>query len=165
MKIDELLDTNTSGMDHFNNYRPTQAAIIEQVYPKIYLYRRIVQSKLFIDDHFTDKINLDKIADEAYFSKFHFIRLFKAIYNKTPHQYLTHLRIEKSKLLLKKGVSVADVCYSVGFDSVTSFTGLFKREVRMVPSGYQQLQSKLQADIIKFPLNYVPNCFAEAKAG
>ena len=75
-------------------------------YPKIYLYRRIVQAKLFIDEHFGNNIDLDNIADEAYFSKFHFIRLFKTIYNKTPHQYLTIVRIEKAKMLLKTAVPV-----------------------------------------------------------
>ena len=52
-------------------------------YPKIYLYRRIVQAKLFIDNHFGEDIDLGNIADEAFFSRFHFIRLFKTIYNKT----------------------------------------------------------------------------------
>jgi hypothetical protein len=36
-------------------------------YPKIYLYRRIVQAKLFIDSHYAEKIDLDNISDEAYF--------------------------------------------------------------------------------------------------
>ncbi len=73
-------------------------------YPKIYLYRRIVQAKLYIDKHFDEEIDLDNIADEAYFSKFHFIKLFKSIYQKTPHQYLMIVRLEKAKTLLKEGV-------------------------------------------------------------
>lgn len=132
-------------------------------YPKIYLYRRIVQAKLFIDEHFGDNIDLDNIADEAYFSKFHFIRLFKTIYNKTPHQYLTIVRIEKAKMLLKTAVPVSEVCYAVGFDSISSFTGLFKRTVNITPSAYQQQQEKLKADVAKTPLKYIPNCFAENK--
>ncbi|MFN2440773.1 MAG: helix-turn-helix transcriptional regulator, partial [Chitinophagaceae bacterium] len=53
-------------------------------YPKIYLYRRIVRAKLFIDDNYSENIDLDNIADEACFSKFHFARQFKKIYSKTP---------------------------------------------------------------------------------
>jgi AraC-like DNA-binding protein len=68
-----------------------------ELYPKVYLYRRIVQAKLFIDTHYADKIDLEHISDEAYFSKFHFIRLFKSIYGKTAHQYLTFVRIEKAQ--------------------------------------------------------------------
>lgn len=42
-------------------------------YPKIYLYRRILQAKLFIDQYYADHIDLNSIADEAIFSKFHFM--------------------------------------------------------------------------------------------
>src|SRR5699024_293335 len=85
-------------------------------YPKIYLYRRIVQAKLYIDKFYFEKIDLDNISDEAYFSKFHFIRLFKSIYGKTPHQYLTTVRIEKAQQHLQLNKSVKDVCFLVGFD-------------------------------------------------
>ena len=71
-------------------------------YPKIYLYKRIVQAKLFIDNNYAEDIDLDNIADEAYFSKFHFIRLFKNIYGSTPHHYLRQVRIEHAKQLLAK---------------------------------------------------------------
>ncbi|HTK19853.1 MAG TPA: AraC family transcriptional regulator [Mucilaginibacter sp.] len=130
-------------------------------YPKVYLYRRIVKAKLFIDDNYADAIELDHIADEAFFSKFHFIRLFKNTYGKTPHQYLTWVRIEKSKLLLKEGKTVSEVCYAVGFDSVSSFTGLFKRMVGQTPSSYQQDCISKQLEIKTDPLKYIPNCFAE----
>ena len=42
---------------------------MKTVYPKIYIYRRIVRAKLFIDDNYDRKINLDNIAGEACFSK------------------------------------------------------------------------------------------------
>src|SRR5689334_15724931 len=96
-------------------------------FPKIYLYRRIVQAKLFIDKNFAGDINLDAIADEAFFSKFHFIRLFKTTYGKTPHQYLTAVRIDHARLLLQNNNSVSETCFAVGFESLTSFTGLFKK--------------------------------------
>ena len=134
-----------------------------QDYPKIYLYRRVVQAKLFIDDHFAENIDLNNIADEAYFSKFHFIRLFKNIYNKTPHQYLTQVRIEKAKLLLATEISVSDVCFSVGFASMGSFSSLFKRVVGISPSHFQIQEQKRKADIKMRPLSFIPNCFAENK--
>src|SRR5689334_8929119 len=96
-------------------------------YPKIYLYRRIVQGKLFIDAHFSEPINLACISDEAFLSKFHFIRLFKKAYGKTPHQYLIYVRIEHAKKLLRGDARVSDVCLLVGFDSAGSFTTLFKK--------------------------------------
>jgi AraC-like DNA-binding protein len=136
---------------------------MEAAYPQIYLYKRIVQAKLFIDLHYGEKIDLDNIADEAFFSKFHFIRLFKKIYNKTPHQYLTIVRIEKAKELLSRGRAVSEVCFLVGFDSISSFTGLFKRYTRQTPSAYQQKVVQRQDQIKIAPLQFIPNCFAEQK--
>jgi AraC-like DNA-binding protein len=130
-------------------------------YPKAYLYRRIVQSKLYIDGNFADSIDLAQIADEAVFSKFHFTRLFKKIYGKTPHQYLTFVRIQKAKDLLKSGMAVHNVCYSVGFESISSFSELFKRMVGHTPSDFQIQQRQALAELHKLPLKFIPNCFAE----
>lgn len=132
-------------------------------YPKIYIYKRIVQAKLFIDSHFGDDIDLDNIADEASFSKFHFIRLFKRIYGKTPHQYLTSVRIENAKKLLQNENSVTETCFMIGFESASSFTGVFKRYTNMLPSEYQQQYKKRKEQIKKIPLQFIPNCFAEQK--
>src|SRR5437773_5051678 len=71
-------------------------------YPRQYLYRRIVKAKVFIDAQFSSAIDLDNIADEACFSKFHFVRLFKSIYGKTPHQYLTGIRVDRASEMLAK---------------------------------------------------------------
>jgi AraC-like DNA-binding protein len=132
-------------------------------YPKLYLYKRIVQAKLFIDEHYDENIDLDNISDEAHFSKFHFIRLFRSVYGSTPHQYLIKVRIDKSKELLQQRCSVAEVCYKVGFTSISSFTGLFKKISLITPSVYQTQYLKRQAQIKETPLHFIPNCFAENK--
>ena len=66
-------------------------------YQKEYLYKRIVKAKMYMDDHFAEKLDLSVIADSASFSKYHFFRLFRDIYGITPLNYLTALRIEKIK--------------------------------------------------------------------
>jgi AraC-like DNA-binding protein len=136
---------------------------MEKNYPKVYLYKRIVQAKLFIDNHFGNEIDLYNIANEACFSRFHFIRLFKTIYGKTPHQYLINVRIENAKLLLQRGSSITETCLSVGFQSVTSFTALFKKYTKLSPSAYQQQSVKRQQEMKTLPLHFIPNCFAESK--
>lgn len=130
-------------------------------YPKAYLYRRIVLAKLFIDRDYHTEINLDDIADEALFSRFHFIRLFRKIVGKTPHQYLIDVRIEQAKQLLREGATVSATCFAVGFDSVSSFSGLFKRRTGLSPSVFQQ-EYKLNIErVTAKPLKYIPGCFAE----
>ena len=129
-------------------------------YPKIYLYKRIVQAKLFIDGHWSEKIDLDNISDEAYFSKFHFIRLFKKIYGKTPHQYLIFVRIEQAMRLLSSGLPVVAVCHAVGFEELSSFSRSFKRMIGINPSVYFQKQQDIKKQIMDSPLALIPHCFA-----
>lgn len=133
----------------------------KETFSKQYMYRRVVQAKLFIDKHYAETIDLSQIADEALFSKFHFIRLFKLAYGKTPLSYLTQVRIERARQLLAGGDSVASVCFSVGFDSVTSFTALFKRNVGISPSVYREREMQRRNSYAENPLRGVPNCFAE----
>jgi AraC-like DNA-binding protein len=133
--------------------------LITQHYPKVYLYKRIVHAKLFIDKNYAEKIDLENISDEAYFSKFHFIRLFKKIYGKTPHQYLTFVRIEKATQLLRTGRAVSDVCYAVGFESLSSFGSLFKGIVGTSPSVFLYEQQQIKIQILKTPLKFIPGCF------
>lgn len=129
-------------------------------YPKIYLYKRIVQAKLFIDANYSEGLDLTNISNEACFSKFHFIRIFKKIYGKTPHQYLTRVRIAAAVNLIQAGKSVSEACFAVGFVSMTSFSGLFKRTMGISPSGCLTQQRQLQSDLQKTPMAFVPICFA-----
>lgn len=99
----------------------------------------LAQAKSFIELNYDKKITISCMASEASLSKFHFIRLFKKMYLKTPYQYLMQVRIEKSLKLLKEGMTVGDVCFNVGFVEVSSFTHLFKRFVELSPSMYKKL--------------------------
>jgi AraC-like DNA-binding protein len=135
----------------------------QETYPRFYLYNRIVKAKLFIDKNFGEKIDLDQIADEAYFSKFHFVRLFKSIYGKAPHQYLIQVRIDNARKLLQANVSVTDTCYIIGFESISSFSALFKKCEGKTPSDYQQEYFLRQQRMKVKPLAFIPNCFAEQK--
>ncbi|ELR70495.1 Transcriptional regulator, AraC family [Fulvivirga imtechensis AK7] len=134
-----------------------------KTYPRIYLYRRVVQAKLFIDSHYAADIDLNNVSGEAHLSKFHFIRQFKKIYGETPHQYLKRVRIEKAQLLLTSGIPVSETCYLVGFESLSSFSGLFKRLTGITPSEYMRQQQKLKSQIRSQPLQFIPGCFAKKK--
>jgi AraC-like DNA-binding protein len=129
-------------------------------YPKIYLYRRIVQAKFYIGNFYAEKLDLNNISGEAYFSKFHFIRLFKSIYGKTPHQYLTKVRIEKARQLLEQGKAVSEVCFLVGYDSVSTFSGLFTRHVGKTPKEFLNSHKQRKNEIQLKPLAFVPKCYA-----
>lgn len=123
---------------------------------KTYLYRQIVGAKLFIDNNYLNDIDISGIATEACFSKFHFLRLFKKIYRVTPHKYVTILKIGKAKELLRNNVSITDTCYSLGFDSISSFIKLFRRYEKMSPSAYATMAKKYRDALTRAPLDHVP---------
>lgn len=126
------------------------------------IYRRIVKAKLFIDRNFSEDINLKQIAGEACYSKFHFIRLFKRIYGKTPSQYLMSVRIEKAKKLYKtKPTSTGNICRLVGYKSISSFKGLFKRETNLTPTGFKKRHSDLKLAKKKTPSKFIPHCLTK----
>jgi len=135
--------------------------MIFKQYEKIYLYMRIVKAKLFIDDRFADNIDLGNIANQANFSKFHFIRLFKSIYGLTPKNYLIKTRIDKAKKYLVTGYSVLETGLLVGLESPTSFTAMFKKITGESPSIFQKKEIKKRNEIKVNPLKFIPNCFAE----
>lgn len=111
---------------------------IEKLTDKFYsredLTERIIGAKQFIECNYAKNIDLDVICKEAYISKYHFIRLFKKYYGQTPYQYLKEVRVEKAKELIQSGMTVRGACFSVGYDSVTSFSSLFKKKTGSVPS-------------------------------
>ena len=122
-------------------YSNEVARLTKSLYPHDDLTKHIIQSKLYIDKHFSENINLDKIAAKAHASKFHFIRLFKKYYGCTPNQYLQEVRIEKAKRILQKGKTIGEVCYAIGFRSKPSFISLFKKMTGLTPLAYQNKKS------------------------
>lgn len=115
--------------------------IKKALYPHDDLTKQVIAAKLYIHKHFPDKIGLNEMASKAHVSKFHFIRLFKKYYGRTPNQYLQETRIENAKKLLQKGKSIDDVCAAIGFTSKTSFINLFKRLTGTTPFLYQKRNS------------------------
>src|SRR4051812_31179494 len=104
------------------------------------IYERVITAKMFMDNHFDEPIALEQVSRQGYLSRFHFHRLFTRVYGRTPHQYLTSLRLEQAKVLLQKeGISIAQVCNSVGFESLASFSLLFKKRVGFAPQYYRNI--------------------------
>lgn len=101
------------------------------------LYRRLMLSKIFISEHFSEPINVDDIAREIGMSKFHFFRLFKQVFNKSPYQYLMHKRLENALILIKKGnTSISEIAMDTGFSDIHAFSKAFKNAYGMSPSNF-----------------------------
>ena len=95
---------------------------------------KIKRAKEFIESHFSDSFTLSDIANKACMSKYHFCRTFKTIMGVTCKDYLHQIRIDKAKELLKKNeLSMADIAYSVGFQSQSHFDHIFKKQTKKSP--------------------------------
>jgi AraC-like DNA-binding protein len=123
-------------------------------------YRRLLRARGFIDAYYMKPINLSDISKNAFFSTYHFIRLFKKAFHTTPHQYIIKRRIEKAKhLLLVSDLSITEICNRIGFESLGSFSILFKKHTDYSPFEYRLklIARRRQAD--GTPEILIPSCF------
>ena len=105
-------------------------------------YVRVRQSKAFMEKYYAEKIELDSLAAAASLSRFHYIRVFQRMYGLTPRTYLRDLRITKAKALIRKGISITQACFEVGYDSAPTFSLVFKRCTGYGPREYQRLHKR-----------------------
>ena len=125
------------------------------------IYQRIAAAKVFIDDNYQKSIDLEQISKQAFLSRFHFHRLFRQVYKKTPHQYITQKRLDKAKNLLSENKAVTEVCNEVGFESIGSFSVLFKKEIGFAPQYYRNMAYKKKMEQLAQPKKAIPYCFIE----
>ncbi len=100
----------------------------------------VIGVRNYIENHYEVDLNLDILSHIQLVSKYHLLRLFKKYYGQTPWQYLMDKRIEKAKEQLINGVSVTESCFAVGFESLGSFSTLFKTKTGKSPSEFQKEQ-------------------------
>lgn len=106
---------------------------------RISLYKRLSLARQWMEQHYASQIQLQQAADIAMLSQEHFLRMFRRAFGQTPHQFLTGVRIAKARKLLERpDVSVAAVCQQVGFESLSSFSDLFKRWTGLTPAAYRK---------------------------
>ncbi len=108
-----------------------------------------------MDSRYANRLGIDALSDEAHLSRYHFIRTFRRHLFETPHQYIIRKRVEKAReLLALSELSITEICFEVGFESLGSFSALFHRVVGWSPSIYRarSREQRLQ------PRKYIPAC-------
>lgn len=97
----------------------------------------------YLDLHYMEDITLEKVADVAGFSKFHFSRIFKQCSGQNFYDYLCFKRIKAAEmLLLEPELSITEIALQSGFSSLSTFNRTFKRTKNCTPSEYRSLCSK-----------------------
>jgi AraC family transcriptional regulator len=102
------------------------------------LYKRVLRGRDFLLSSLSERTSLAAAARAACLSPYHFLRVFSEAFGQTPHQYFTQQRLARAWLLLARGNhSVTEVCLESGFQSLGSFSSLFRKHFGVSPSQVQ----------------------------
>jgi AraC-like DNA-binding protein len=100
--------------------------------------RHLLRAKDLADARYFDALDVDDLARAAGLSRAHFSREFRRAFGESPYAYLLTRRLERAAALLRlTDRSIADVCFSVGLQSVGSFTTSFTRTYGLSPAAYR----------------------------
>ena len=112
-----------------------------------------------IDRSYSEPLDLGAIAAAAGYSRYYFVRAFRAACGETPGQYLSRRRVERAQELLRSvNLTVTEVCHLVGFTSLGSFSARFRELVGASPSQFQREAARAGPPPI-------PGCFVLMSAG
>jgi AraC-like DNA-binding protein len=121
--------------------------------------RHLLRAKDLIDTRYRDPLDVAALARAAHVSPAHFSREFKTAFGETPHQYLLTRRLERAAELLRNtDHSAAAVCFSVGLNSVGSFTTSFGKIYGLSPTAYRAAHPPASSRV------RVPTCVLQAYA-
>jgi AraC-like DNA-binding protein len=100
--------------------------------------RHLLRAKDLADARYFEALGVDDLAQAAKLSRAHFSREFRRAFGESPHSYLLTRRLERAAALLRTtDRSVADICLSVGLQSIGSFTTSFTRTYGASPTAYR----------------------------
>jgi AraC-like DNA-binding protein len=113
--------------------------------------RSLAEVRAHIDRQYTRQLTVGRLARLAGLSPFHFIRAFRAETGTTPHRYLRDRRLDRAKeLLVTTPMPVTEICAAIGFQSLGSFSSLFRKATGESPAAYR---AKRRRNV------YIPGCF------
>jgi len=101
-------------------------------------YKQVRRARLLLDENYDEPITIEDLSHEVALSPYYLIRAFRHAYKQTPHQYLIELRIAKAKELLRNSdLSITEICMAVGYESLGSFSTLFRNVAGISPRAYR----------------------------
>lgn len=93
----------------------------------------------YIEEHLTEKLDLDRVASAVHYSKYHLHRIFAKAVGLTLHDYLQRRQLtEAAKLLVFSEKSILDIAILAGYESQQAFTNVFTAMYKMPPNKYRE---------------------------
>jgi AraC-like DNA-binding protein len=103
------------------------------------VYYRLTEAKAYIDLHYERDITVEYLAEVACVSQYHFLRLFRSVFEVTPYRYLLLRRLSKAAELLRTSTEpIGDIAIRVGFENLPVFSDAFRKEYGVPPSKYRK---------------------------
>lgn len=100
--------------------------------------RRIAKACVYIEENLESSIKLSDVAALVNMSESAFSHFFKKKTNCTFIDYVTNLRIAKAcQILSETSHTVAEICYTCGFNNISNFIRIFKKKKSMTPNEYR----------------------------
>ena len=92
----------------------------------------------YINNHYTEEIEVSELAERCFMSEAHLFRLFKKDVGMSPIEYKNHLRIRKAEtLLLDPDLGIGEIAALLGFENACYFSRLFKNQTGISPMRYR----------------------------
>ena len=101
------------------------------------LFNFVYDAKNYMDEHFLEKINIENISREAKLSEYHFIRLFKTVFNTTPYRYIVKRRLQFGLELLENNYSISNISTLLGYSDIPAFSNAFKQQFGFSPKHFK----------------------------
>ncbi len=138
----DLISQNLLDVLIMNIIRRTKSELIIETSNKI--SHECAYVKQYLDQHFSENINLDELAKISYINKYYLVHSFKKYAGMTPINYLNHKRLKEACMLLRTtNHSIAQIASIIGMSSQSYFCQSFKKQYQMSPNEYRkESQSK-----------------------
>ncbi|MED5053628.1 AraC family transcriptional regulator [Anoxybacillus rupiensis] len=99
----------------------------------------IEQVEEFLQENYDRDLSLEEVAQSVHLTPHYFSKLFKKQTGQTFSDYVTGLRIEKAKQLLRDAsLNIKEICYDVGYKDPNYFSRVFKKITNMTPKQYRE---------------------------
>jgi AraC-like DNA-binding protein len=101
---------------------------------------RIEAARWNFESGFHRQHSLSAVAKSVGMSPYHFAHIFAELTGIPPHRYLLRVRLKAAASLLREGVDVTSACFQVGFNQLSHFSRMFRREYGCSPSRFCELK-------------------------
>ena len=103
--------------------------------PSVTENRRVLEIMEYLDRNLTEEIDIDRLAEQFFISKFYMMRLFQRETGTTIYTYLTQKRLMRAREMMNSGMRATETCYACGFHSYSSFTRAYGKYFGTTPTG------------------------------